>query len=104
MRAVLRPFGRFEKTAGVYLGIPCRPPSPCSRGKGEDGPLAPSSETEALVDIPERAHAGKKRPRLLLVTLHLDHKRIEAVESFAHIGGGKGGYWEDRGYQWYAGI
>ncbi len=31
-------------------------------------------------------------------------KRIEAVESFAHIHGGKGGYWEDRGYEWYAGI
>ena len=31
-------------------------------------------------------------------------KRIEAVEGFAHIGGGKGGYWEDRGYEWYAGI
>lgn len=31
-------------------------------------------------------------------------KRIEAVDSFAHIGGGKGGYWEDRGYEWYAGI
>ena len=31
-------------------------------------------------------------------------KRIEAVESFAHLGGGKGGYWEDRGYEWYAGI
>jgi len=31
-------------------------------------------------------------------------KRIEAVESFAHIGGGHGGYWEDRGYEWYAGI
>ena len=30
--------------------------------------------------------------------------RIELVESFAHIGGGKGGYWEDEGYQWYAGI
>jgi DMSO/TMAO reductase YedYZ molybdopterin-dependent catalytic subunit len=30
--------------------------------------------------------------------------RIEAVESFAGIYGGKGGYWEDRGYQWYAGI
>jgi DMSO/TMAO reductase YedYZ molybdopterin-dependent catalytic subunit len=30
--------------------------------------------------------------------------RIEAVESFANIYGGKGGYWEDRGYQWYAGI
>lgn len=31
-------------------------------------------------------------------------RRIEAVESFAHIGGGMGGYWEDRGYEWYAGI
>jgi DMSO/TMAO reductase YedYZ molybdopterin-dependent catalytic subunit len=30
--------------------------------------------------------------------------RIEAVESFAAIGGGSGGYWEDRGYEWYAGI
>lgn len=30
--------------------------------------------------------------------------RIELVESFAHIGAGKGGYWEDQGYQWYAGI
>lgn len=31
-------------------------------------------------------------------------RRIEAVESFAHIEGGRGGYWEDRGYEWYAGI
>ena len=31
-------------------------------------------------------------------------RRIEAVESFDHIGGGNGGYWEDRGYEWYAGI
>jgi DMSO/TMAO reductase YedYZ molybdopterin-dependent catalytic subunit len=30
--------------------------------------------------------------------------RIEAVESFAAIRGGKGGYWEDLGYAWYAGI
>jgi DMSO/TMAO reductase YedYZ molybdopterin-dependent catalytic subunit len=30
--------------------------------------------------------------------------RIEAVESFAGIADGKGGYWEDRGYAWYAGI
>ena len=30
--------------------------------------------------------------------------RIELVESFDKIEGGKGGYWEDRGYQWYAGI
>jgi hypothetical protein len=26
------------------------------------------------------------------------------VNSFEHIGSGKGGYWEDLGYEWYAGI
>ena len=30
--------------------------------------------------------------------------RIELVESLASIGDGQGGYWEDRGYEWYAGI
>lgn len=30
--------------------------------------------------------------------------RIELVNSYASIGEGKGGYWEDRGYEWYAGI
>ena len=29
--------------------------------------------------------------------------RIEAVDSFADIRGGNGGYWEDRGYEWYGG-
>jgi DMSO/TMAO reductase YedYZ molybdopterin-dependent catalytic subunit len=30
--------------------------------------------------------------------------RIELIESFANIRGGRGGYWEDQGYGWYAGI
>jgi DMSO/TMAO reductase YedYZ molybdopterin-dependent catalytic subunit len=30
--------------------------------------------------------------------------RLEVVSSFDHMWGGKGGYWEDRGYEWYAGI
>ncbi len=30
--------------------------------------------------------------------------RIEAVDSLAGFGSGKGGYWEDFGYEWYAGI
>jgi len=30
--------------------------------------------------------------------------RVEMVSSLAGIGEGKGGYWEDRGYEWYAGI
>ncbi len=29
---------------------------------------------------------------------------VEAVDSFDHINGGHGGFWEDQGYEWYAGI
>jgi len=31
-------------------------------------------------------------------------RAVELVESFADIRGGNGGYWEDEGYEWYAGI
>jgi len=30
--------------------------------------------------------------------------RIEMTDSLAGLGRGKGGFWEDRGYEWYAGI
>jgi DMSO/TMAO reductase YedYZ molybdopterin-dependent catalytic subunit len=30
--------------------------------------------------------------------------KITAVDSFAALGQGRGGFWEDRGYEWYAGI
>ena len=30
--------------------------------------------------------------------------RIDAVDSLDGMGRGKGGFWEDRGYEWYAGI
>jgi DMSO/TMAO reductase YedYZ molybdopterin-dependent catalytic subunit len=29
---------------------------------------------------------------------------LEVVNSLAKFGGGRGGYWEDRGYEWYGGI
>ena len=29
--------------------------------------------------------------------------RIEAIELFDKSGRGRGGFWEDRGYEWYAG-
>ena len=29
---------------------------------------------------------------------------LEFTASLAQLGGGKGGYWEDQGYEWYAGI
>ena len=31
-------------------------------------------------------------------------RSIELVSGFSKLGGGMGGYWEDRGYDWYAGI
>jgi DMSO/TMAO reductase YedYZ molybdopterin-dependent catalytic subunit len=49
-------------------------------------------------------------PLRMRIERHLGYKHakyltgIKAVSSLAGIGGGKGGYWEDRGYQWYAGI
>jgi DMSO/TMAO reductase YedYZ molybdopterin-dependent catalytic subunit len=30
--------------------------------------------------------------------------RIEAIDDFGGIARGRGGFWEDRGYEWYAGI
>jgi DMSO/TMAO reductase YedYZ molybdopterin-dependent catalytic subunit len=53
---------------------------------------------------------GNGAPIRLRVERQLGYKmakyvmRIELVESFAHIAGGHGGYWEDQGYEWYAGI
>jgi len=49
-------------------------------------------------------------PMRLKVPTQLGYKsakwigRIEVVGSFANIYGGRGGYWEDQGYEWYAGI
>ena len=58
-----------------------------------------------------RLTVGHGAPVRLRVERMLGYKhakfvmRIEAVESFAAIGKGKGGFWEDRsGYEWYAGI
>lgn len=56
------------------------------------------------LDVPHGA------PLRLRVERQLGYKsakyltRIEITDSFAHIAGGRGGYWEDRGYEWYAGI
>ena len=54
---------------------------------------------------------GHGAPLRLRVERQLGYKqakfvmRIEAVDSLARLGAGKGGYWEDAAdYQWYAGI
>lgn len=62
----------------------------------------------ALNDKPLEVWHGA--PLRLRVERQLGYKqakyllRIEIVERLDGIGRGKGGYWEDRGYEWYAGI
>src|SRR5271170_6649024 len=57
-----------------------------------------------------RLPIGNGAPLRLRVERQLGYKhakyimRIQAVQDIDHIGGGKGGFWEDRGYEWYAGI
>lgn len=49
-------------------------------------------------------------PLRLLLPTQLGYKstkflhRITVTPDLAAIGGGKGGYWEDQGYEWYAGL
>ena len=53
---------------------------------------------------------GHGAPLRLRVERQLGYKqakylmRIEIVDSFSSLSGGNGGFWEDRGYEWYAGI
>ena len=62
----------------------------------------------AMNDAPLAVAHGA--PVRLRVERHLGYKqakyieRIEAVASLEAIERGKGGYWPDRGYEWYAGV
>jgi len=62
----------------------------------------------ALNDAP--LPVGNGAPLRLRVERQLGYKhakyvmRIEAVASLKPLGRGMGGFWEDRGYEWYAGI
>ncbi|THC39613.1 molybdopterin-binding protein [Massilia sp. Mn16-1_5] len=62
----------------------------------------------ALNDAPLPVKNGA--PLRLRVERQLGYKqakylmRIDLVERLDQVRGGKGGYWEDRGYEWYAGI
>ena len=58
----------------------------------------------APLDIPHGAPLRLRFERQLGYKQAKYVMRIELVETLANIGGGKGGYWEDQGYEWYAGI
>ena len=54
--------------------------------------------------IPNGAPLRLRVPRQLGYKQAKYLRRIDLVASFKDIEGGRGGYWEDQGYQWYAGI
>ncbi len=53
-------------------------------------------ENGAPLRVRVERQLGYKMPKYL--------RSITLVDEFASIGAGKGGYWEDRGYDWYGGI
>ena len=90
----------------------------------DDGSLTPAHYYES-VDLVDAFHAqtilayamngaplpvAHGAPLRLRVERQLGYKMpkylsgLEVVDSFAGIDGGRGGYWEDNGYDWYAGI
>lgn len=59
-----------------------------------DAPLDPDHGAPVRLRVPTQL--GYKSAKWIA--------RIEVVGSFANINAGRGGYWEDQGYEWYAGI
>lgn len=59
---------------------------------GKDLPVAHGAPLRLRVE----RQLGYKQAKYLM--------RIEVVSAFDKLWGGRGGYWEDRGYEWYAGI
>jgi DMSO/TMAO reductase YedYZ molybdopterin-dependent catalytic subunit len=59
-----------------------------------DAPLDPDHGAPVRLRVPTQL--GYKSAKWIA--------RIELVGTYANIAAGKGGYWEDQGYEWYAGI
>jgi len=59
---------------------------------GDDLPVAHGAPLRLRVE----RQLGYKQAKYLM--------RLEVVSAFDTLWGGRGGYWEDRGYEWYAGI
>jgi DMSO/TMAO reductase YedYZ molybdopterin-dependent catalytic subunit len=57
-----------------------------------------------LLTVPHGAPLRLRLERQLGYKMAKYIMRIELVQSFGDLHGGRGGYWEDRGYEWYAGI
>jgi DMSO/TMAO reductase YedYZ molybdopterin-dependent catalytic subunit len=121
------PLGSILKAAGLrdgarYIVFLC---ADDYGGEASKGGLQSASRYYESVDLVDAFHpqtilahhlnnqpldAGHGAPIRLRVERQLGYKQakylmqILAVDSLAPFGSGKGGYWPDRGYEWYAGI
>ena len=121
------PLGLLLRTAGLaprarYAVFQCADALEGEPAKG--GGQAPGQYYESL-DLADALHPqtimayalngadlpiANGAPLRLRVERQLGYKhakyvhRVLVTDTLAGIGGGKGGYWEDRGYEWYAGI
>ena len=59
---------------------------------------------DRVLDVPHGAPLRVRLERKLGYKMAKYLVGIDLVQSVAGIDGGKGGYWEDRGYQWHGGI
>lgn len=59
---------------------------------------------DAVLDIPHGAPLRVRLERKLGYKMAKYIVGIDLVASMAELGSGKGGYWEDRGYQWHGAI
>ena len=90
---------RFEGAEPVPGDASCdqEPEAGCIRPTSKHCSWAAESEQrDPAKRSLSRAQLGYKMAKYIM--------EIEAVNSFGNIGRGKGGFWEDRGYEWYAGI
>lgn len=96
-----------------YVVFHCMDRSPEGQPYYESLDLHQARHPQALLvlDLNDRPiDADHGAPVRLRVPTQLGYKsakwiaRIAVVASFATIFSGRGGYWEDQGYEWYAGI
>jgi len=96
----------FLTAAAIVVSVVVQTPGVAAgeQPDGSDGPavfvMTNNADHNEVIAFP-RADTG---------TLRLGYKmakyimRIELVETLKTLAGGRGGYWEDRGYEWYGGI
>jgi DMSO/TMAO reductase YedYZ molybdopterin-dependent catalytic subunit len=112
------PLGKFlavvkPKAAARYVIFHCMDRSPEGDPYYESLDLVQAAHPQTLLALDlngKPLDPDHGAPVRLRIPTQLGYKsakwvnRIELASTFARTAGGNGGYWEDQGYEWYAGI